>query len=92
MNNVTYPETECSEFKAGDIVRMNNWNDGFADSVILGFTDNSEPARAKLARPYLYATSVGICATPLVGYEIISYVSIESLRVFYTKVGNGRVI
>lgn len=74
---------------AGDVVRlMSMHQSAFCDAVILGF---SPQGNAKIARPYVYASSVGTtCANPLLGCETFQ-VSIKSLMEFDKVIDTGRI-
>lgn len=75
-------------WQAGDVVRLGTF--AFADATILGFNDDG---RARLARPYVYATSTGTTApTPLTGVEIIDQVNLTLIGAGYTKVCSNRVL
>lgn len=88
--NISFDGSTLLHFKAGDVVRMNDWINGFADAVILGF---DKDGNSKLARPYLYASSVGTTGpSALTGHEIIDRVTPQRLGEFWTKIGTGRIV
>lgn len=72
-------------WKAGDVVRLGSWP--FADATVLGFNDDGY---AKLARPYVYASSVGSVPSPLTGVEIMDMVDL--VRSGYECVDHGRIV
>ena len=100
----TYAKTEITigkvTFHAGDVVRIKSMErSAFADCVILGFdyccvdcvaAGFMEDAFVRLARPYLYASGVETtCSSALTGYEIIDYVNVRDLCIYYRLVENG---
>ena len=104
VNQPLYAKTSITlEFKtlhAGDVVRLTvSETSAFSDCVIMGFSycceeciaaGFTDDAVARLARPYIYASSVGTtCSTPLLGYETIDYVRVVDLLHHYRIVENG---
>ncbi len=82
-HNTTSPQAHVWE--AGDVVRING-ESPFMDAVVLGFNDKGY---AKLARPYVYASSVGTTGpTALAGVEYIEMVDLT--RANWTKVASSR--
>jgi|HubBroStandDraft_5_1064220.scaffolds.fasta_scaffold31999_3 hypothetical protein len=68
---------------AGDVVRMNDWT-AFADSVILGFNEDT----VRLSRPYVYASGVGTTGpTALLGAETYEVPASQIVQ-FYKVVEN----
>ena len=83
----TFATTEFEGYKAGDVVRMNDFTP-FGDAVILGF--DAAHAIAKVARPYAYASLTGTtAANHLLGAEVFS-IAVDHIRKHWKKVDSGR--
>lgn len=75
--------------KAGDVVRLESANgSAFMDAVILGF---DAKGNVKLARPYVYASSVGTTGpVSLVGTEVFT-TNAKSVAQYDKVIDHGRI-
>lgn len=74
------------DFTTGDVLRPNDPNFTFGDSVIAGF-DNE--GNARLLRPYLYISTSG---QGLMGYETIDRLPPATLVDHWKKIDTGRTV